>query len=476
MKTFRLFWMLVFFTFTLSCAHHSSFVQTNLENFHEFKLKNGIPVTVKLSEHSRLKSVVLALQGGKGRVPPDRAGLDTVTLKLMNMASEKYSDISRRSLLKKCSASMGVSDAIDYSTYAFKTIDTYFDRIFDLYADLFLHPVMSQRFFDEIITNMKNSYRSNLTDGYARVSTALNNDFFRDHPYAAYLYTTETLDRITLEQVKSFYRQNYVASRIAIFAAGNFDIQELQNRLNRTFGELQRGTSFETPAKAFDTVKNPRLILDAYKGLSKDASYVRGNFPSVPMTHADYWAVALAANILSDILSNIIRTQNGMVYSVWAHPYGKKSSYASISAYRTSDPVKVITLIQKSIEIAAEGKCLSPYKGNGHQDVFVPIEKGLAFYKASASTKYFSGLRTNRAIAGKMAASFILAEDVTAYLKVRDRINAVSAKQVKNAIRKYFQRDNILWAVSAHPDIIEELKKNHRAYAPEYKMAELNIE
>lgn len=476
MKRIRLFLILVFFIFTPSCAHHSSFVKKNLKSFHEFTLQNGIPVIVKTSDHSRLRSVVLTLRGGKGLIPRDKAGLDAVTLKLMNMESKKYPEVTRRTILKKCSASMGVSDDIDYATFAFKTIDTYFDQIFDLYADLFLNPVMSEKYFDEIITNMKNSYRASMTDGYARVSNALNNDFFRDHPYAAYLHTTETLDNITLEDVRSFYKKNYVASRIVIFAAGNFDLDGLKNRLERTFGKIQTGAPFDTPEKAFHVIKNPPLILDAYENLSPDASYVRGNFPSVPITHPDYWAVTLAANILSDILTNIIRTKNSMVYSVWANPYGKKSSYASISAYRTSDPVKIIDLIGQSIDMAASGKCLSPYKGGESTNGFVPISEGLAFYKASSSTKYFSGLRTNRAIAGKMAASFMLTGDVTAYLKTMDQINAVTAEEVKTAILKYFKKNEILWAVSAHPDVIETLKKNHRSYAPEYKMAKLNME
>jgi len=472
MKTTRFFCALIFFTFTLSCTHNNSFVERNLETFHEFKLKNGIPVVVKLSKYSRLRSVVLTLQGGKDLVPENKAGLDAVTLKLMNMESKKYPEIIRRSILKKSSAAIGAGDAIDFSSYSLKTIDSYFDETFDLYADLFLNPVLSQKYFDEIITNMKNAYRSDLTDGYARVSKALNLDFFKNHPYFSYLYNIETLNNITLEEVRAFYKENYSASRIAIFAVGNFDVENLKNKLNNSFGELQKGTPFDTPEKDFKIPEFPPLILDPYTELNKNTAYVRGNFATVPVTHPDHWAVVIASNILSDILSNIIRTQNSMVYSVWSNTYGKRSNYANISAYRTNDPVKVIDLIKESIDIAASGKCLSPYKGNGGSDDYVPISEGLEFYKASSSTKYFSGLRTNQAIASKMAASYIKTGDYTAYLKTMDKINAVSAEEVKAAIINHFKNNSIWWAVTAHPDIIEKLKKNHGSYSPGYKIVE----
>jgi predicted Zn-dependent peptidase len=475
MKIFRIVFALTFIVLTLSCAHtNSSFITENLKTFHEFKLQNGIPVVVKISKQSRLRSVVLTLQGGKDLVPEEKAGIDTVTLKLMNMESKKYSEISRRTILKKSSASIGVSDAIDFSSYTLKTIDSYFDKTFDLYADLFLNPAFSQKYFDEIITNMKNSCRSDLTDGYARVSKALNLSFFKDHPYFSYLYNIETLENIKLEEVKAFYSQNYVASRIAIFAVGNFDIKELKSKLDESFGHLKNGKPFDTPEKSFAIQEPLPLILDSYKELNKGASYVRGNFATVPVTHPDHWAIGIASNILSDILQNIIRTKNSMVYSVWSNNNGKKSNYANISAYRTNDPIKVIDLIKESIDIAASGKCLSPYKGDGGKEDYIPISAGLEFYKASSSTKYFSGLRTNQAIASRMAGSYMSTGDYTSYLKTMDNINAVTAGEVKTAVRKYFKNNNIWWAVTAHPDIIKELKDNHLSYSPEYKISDLN--
>ena len=474
MRIFRIVFALTFLVLTLSCAHkNNSFITENLKSFHEFTLQNGIPVVVKISKQSRLRSIVLTLQGGKGLIPEGKAGIDNITQNLMNMESKKYPEVIRRTILKKSSASIGCSDAIDFSSYSLKTIGSYFNETFDLYADLFLNPVLSQKYFDEIITNMKNSCRSDLTDGYARVSKALNLSFFKDHPYFSYLYNTETLTNIKLEEVKAFYNQNYVASRIAIFAVGNFDIDKLKNKLDESFGRLKKGVPFDTPEKSFTVQKTPPLILDPYKELNKGASYVRGNFATVPVTHPDHWAIGIASNILSDILTNIIRTKNSMVYSVWSNNYGKKSNYANISAYRTNNPVKVIDLIKKSIDIAASGKCLSPYKGDGGEDDYIPISEGLEFYKASASTKYFSGLRTNQAIASRMAGSYMSTGDYTSYLKTRDRINAVTAEEVKASVLKYFKDNNILWAVTAHPDIIEDLQESHKSYAAEYKIVEL---
>ena len=72
-----------------------------------------------------------------------------------------------------------------------------------------------------------------------------------------------------------------------------------------------------------------------------------------------------------------------------------------------------------------------------------------------------------------MAGSYMSTGDYTSYLKTRDRINAVTAEEVKASVLKYFKDNNILWAVTAHPDIIEDLQESHKSYAAEYKIVEL---
>lgn len=455
--------------FSVSCTQ-TDFVQENLKTFHEFKLKNGIPVIVKVTKQSRIQSIVCALKGGKALVPTEKSGLDKVLLRLMAMESKNYSDITRRAILKKTSATISASADLDFTHFYLKTIDTYFDETFDLYADLFMNPTFPEKFFNEVITNMKNQYRSDLTDGYARVSFAVNNSFFNGHPYYSYLYNLQSIENIKHQDIQKFYQNNYVASRTTLFAAGDFNIPNLQKKLDDTFGNMVKGTPYDIPLPDLNGKPNLPLILDAYEELKKEVSYVRGNFAVIPITHKDFWALTLSTKIVSDIMNDIIRTKNSMVYSVWSYIYRKKSNYANITAYRTNNPIKVIDLITESIDIASSGKCLSPYKGNGYTGDYVSIAEGLDFYKRSFATNFYSGLQDNTSIAMKMADSYMLTGDYTNYLRVMDRIKDVSAVDVQRAASTYIKNASKYWAITAHPDTIELIKKNYRSYASTYRM------
>jgi len=457
-----LLWLPVFVNGSMASE---GFVRENLKTFHEFRLGNGIPVVVKKTGQSRIRSVCVAVKGGKALVQADKAGLDKVTAKLMTMESKKYSDVARRALLKKTTATISASDGLDYTQYALKTIDSYFDETFDLFADLFINPAFSERFFNELIISLKSAYRSDLTDGYARASYAVNRQFFAGHPYSSYLYTVKTLEAVTLDDVKKFYKDNYTASRIIVCAVGDFDIDALKKKLDATFGTIGQGTRAEEGGSGFALSPTPPLSLDSYSDLKKEVSYVRGNFPAPGITDTDYWALKLGTSIISDILNDMVRTKNGMAYSVWAHLYAKQSNYGNISIYKTNNPAGVIKLIRKSIDIAAQGRCLSPFTGNGNSGGYVSLEQALDFYKVSFSTKFYSGLQDNTSIALKMADSYVHTGDCLNYLYVMNTVGSVTAQDVVRAVRSYVSGASIYWAVTAHPETVSLLEKDPREYA-----------
>jgi predicted Zn-dependent peptidase len=338
-----------------------------------------------------------------------------------------------------------------------------------------MNPTFPETLFHEVITNLKNSHRSDLTEGYARVSYAVNSAFFSRHPYRGYLCSLDSIDAITRKDVVSFYRTRMRRQNIRICAAGSIDRRRLEQKLNSTFGALQlSGAASLPPVEPLAGPAADLLMLDAYEGLKKDVAYVRGNIVCVSAESPQYWPLVLGADIVSDIMSTIIRTKHGLVYSVWAHPYNHRANYANISAYRTSDPVKLIGLIEKAIEIAAGGNCPNPHPDNADAREFVPFEEGLRYYKSTFSTRYYSGLQTPLSIAQKMASSWIQTGDYRQYLYVMERIRRATPEAVAEAVKNYFHDVPVCWAVTASPELIERVERNANLFAPSYSRITLN--
>lgn len=452
---------------------YSSKESQSLQPFHEFKLNNGIEVFVRQNPMSRMQSIVLSINGGAGTVAPQKAGLDKITLQLMCMASERYPDSARRDILKRTSGVITTSAGLDFATVQLQTIDNYFGQTFDLFLNLIMQPTFPPKLFQETVTNAVNAYRSDLTDGYARASRIANQAFFAHHPYESYLETPATLTGLSLQDVQSFYRHALVAQRLTVFAAGNFNLEALKELLNETIGRLPEGTAAPAAPRHFAQSDRTILLLDTNAQLSPDVSYLRGNVAVASPDQSDYWPLELAGKLISDIMNDILRTRNGLVYSSWAAINDKKANYGNISAYRTSDPLKALKLITAAIDVAAQGKCVSPYGQKEIPGTYLEIKKALEFYKTAFSTEYYAGIQDNAAVALRMAVAHNSYGDCRQFLYSVDRVNQVSSRDIVRVVKRYFKKEHIIWGLSAHPDTIAAIKKNNSPDIPAYEIVTL---
>jgi len=431
----------------------------NLQSFHEFKLQNGITVIVRQNPLSRMHSIVLGINGGAGTIAPQKAGLDKIALQLMCMASERYPDTTRREILKRTSSVINARSDLDFATIQMQTIDTYFTETFDLFLNLIMQPAFPAELFQETVTNTINAYRSDMTDGYARASLIANQALFTEHPYQASIETPATLKSLALQDVQNFYRHTLVAKRLTVFASGKFNLDALKNRLNTTIGLLPTGAAAPAVKRRFSRMGSVRLLLDTNTQLSPEVSYLRGNFTIAPPNHSDYWALELSGKMLSDIMNDILRTRNGLVYSTWSVMYNKKTNYGSVAAYRTSDPLKTMERIHTAIDIITQGNCVSPYSQEKLPGTYIEIDKALGFYKTAFSTEYYSGIQENAAVALRMAAAHYRYGNSQQFLHNVESVNQISAKDIVRVVKRYLKKDRILWALSAHPDTITDVIK-----------------
>ncbi len=457
----------------LSACVQQQPVTEKLQSFHEFKLRNDVQVFVRQNPLSRMQSIVLCINGGASAVTPQKAGLGKIALQLMCMASERYPDSTRRDILKRTSSTINAQYGLDFATIQMQTIDTYFAQTFDLYLNLILQPTFPPELFKETVTNAINAYRSSLTDGYARASRVVNKTFFANHPYESYIDTPSTLKDLSIQDIQGFYRRTMVAPRLTIFAAGNFNLAALEKQLNQTIGALPGGPAAPDAPRRFSRNKQARLLLDTNAQLSPDVSYLRGDFAVAPPNHSDYWPLKLASKLLSDIMNDILRTRNGLVYSTWSAIHNKKANYGTLAAYRTSDPLKAIELITAAIDVASQGKCVSPYSQKDLPGTYLEIEKALGFYKEAFSTEYYQGIQDNAAIALHMTTAYNNYGDCRQFLKNVKTVNQISTRDIVRVVKRYMKKNSITWALSAHPDTIATIKKNNSPDIPAYENATL---
>ncbi len=452
----------------------NDFARENLESFTAARLKNGIPVIIKRSSTNRILTLKAVFTGHVSYTPLDKAGLEAVMLTMLTRGSAHfpYADV-QRTTFETSSAIVPRYGSYDLTSLDLVTIDTYFPRLFPLYADALMHPSWNAEEFPRVLSDFKLEKQQAETDPFSSAVARLDEKFFAGHPYAAsWAGVGDSLDRISVDDLRAAWSRAMTSGRIYLIAVGEFDPKSLLPMLEDTFGSLPVSAAARPEVPPFQGTVTPDLILSPFPR-SEGLAYVRGEFAMPAPDSPDYPASLVAFNLLDDILFEILRTRNGACYSVEANVDGATASFGDITVFRTTVPGKVKPLVDQAIAVLASGHSMSGNvtvsaagksglgsAADAKAEAFVSVADALPFYKLKFLTQFYSGQQTNRLIASQIAGSIFYHGDYRNYLLLTDRIGAVTAEDVVRVAKRYLVDNPVLWIVLGDPALLKDVKKD----------------
>jgi len=244
-------------------------------------------------------------------------------------------------------------------------------------------------------------------------------------------------DSINLAKVKrakllSIKNEFFVPRRVIIAAAGDFNTDSLKNTLTELFAKWKHGDSTR--------VKAPELEFNEQKGIfasEKDISQANITMaaPFVKRPHPDYYQAAIASYILggssfSSRLTNTIRTQHGLAYSIYSFAQSdyEDTGLVGISLQTKAESAKTaLQMIKEECrKLGQEG----------------PTEEELIFAKKSLIESIPAMFENAETTANTFAASELNGRSQDHFKEYPEKIKAVTAEQVKAMAAKYFNPDS----------------------------------
>ncbi len=454
----------------------NSFAKENLGSFEVTALSNGIPVIFKKNSTNRIFALRIVLRGHTVFTPPEKAGIEAITLGMLTKGSEKYPyEEIQRLLYEKTSAIGPAFGSSDMTSFGLTTLTKYVPELVDVFTDSFLHPRWDPARFAELMNDFKVSKQRNDNDPYSVSVTLLHKQLFANHPYyAEWSGVDDSLANVTLQDVVDYYNSMIVPSRLFVVAVGDFDSRQLFGMLDSTLGRMSGPTLMVPHPGSLAKNVRSKLVEKAFPE-SKGLAYLRGGFVLPPPDSSEYPAVLIALNMLDDILYDTVRTQHGAAYSVSARTYGLAANYGSISIYKTTEPGSVKPYVDESIRILASGQCLAARidasaagkSGIGAQadtrdtkGSYVPISAALSFYKDQFVTGFYAGQATNLSVSSQIASSVVYHGDFRDYLLLMDRIAAVTPEQIVSVTGRYLLDAPMLWVAVGSEDVLSTINRS----------------
>ena len=241
--------------------------------------------------------------------------------------------------------------------------------------------------------------------------------------------TEESVKGFTAEEIRKYYRERYTKDNILIVVSGNFDKDEIIQKINEYFGKLA------------DTKVDRREKIDFSFNAGKKTVPKDINQVNICISHKseDYNS---EKKVYTDILSNIIggsmssrlfqeiREKNGLAYSVYTYNQYYLSGGLTSTYIGTN-----LESYEKAIEIT-----LLEFKKLRENGV---TEEELQKSKNKYISRISFAMENPRSRMGILGNYYIRKNEILDTEKLKNKVNAVRLEDVNNFARTKYLEENI---------------------------------
>ena len=420
-----------------------------LEKPQEFKLKNGIKVLVV--ENHKLPRVAYSLSiDNRPIIEGEKAG---VTSLLGSILGNGTTTISKDEFNEEIDF-LGASLNIGFSGGFASTLTRNNERVVEFMADAVINPLLSEEEFnkekDKLIESLKADKKS--LDAIAgRVGGALS--YGKNHAYGEFI-TEETLNNITFEDVLEYHKKYFKPNNSYLVVIGDVNYKEIKSLISEKFGAWKKGKSHTDPIPLLTPNVNLTEINFIDLPTATQSSISVTNNVDLKMNDKDYHAALITNNILGGggegYLFKNLREDKGYTYGAYS---SLGSSRYGVSRFTAGAKVRNVVTDSAVVEIIKEINRIKT------ENVDAELLK-------NAKAKYVGNFirRIESPQVGAKYAVDIKLNDLPKdfYETYLEKINAVSAEDVKRVANKYFNYPNgtRIIVVGKGSDVADNLTEN----------------
>lgn len=283
----------------------------------EVFLNNGIKLIYKKTM-SKLTSVSVSIDAGACK-EKEILGLAHATEHMVYKGTKNRSE---ENINKELSRVFGFQNAMTnypYVIYYGTMLSEDFEKALELFSDIIINPIFEEKGFKEEIDVIKEELREwdEEVDQFCEDKLFLNSFAKRRIKYPI-IGTMESLNKITLSDIKNYYLENYSPQNTSIAVVSSLDIDKIQVIIERYFGDWINNSNYNK----YNEVTYDKDSFGIYKDIKEgtNGAKVEIIFPIDELNFDELKALRIFNEYFGEgvnsLLFDRLRTKNGLVYDV----------------------------------------------------------------------------------------------------------------------------------------------------------------
>ena len=219
-------------------------------------------------------------------------------------------------------------------------------------------PDFPQDAYQRELNRMKLAVKARKQSPAALASKAFNEAVFGDHPYASPASgTNESLEKMTLEKVRAFYKQYYVASNATVAIVGNVERWQAEEIVKAVVSNLPAGEKPTALPEVQALTEAKKVIID----YPSAQTHIFVGQPGIKRGDEDYFSLYVAnhpfgGSGFTSRLVDVIREENGLAYSVYSYfsPLREAGPFTMGMQTKTEQTEKALELLDQQLRLYVE--------------------------------------------------------------------------------------------------------------------------
>ncbi|GAA0712981.1 hypothetical protein GCM10009430_04100 [Aquimarina litoralis] len=418
----------------------------NLGEPYTFKMGNGL--TVLVVENKKLPRITVSLSlDNPPNAEGEKAGIEAIASEMIGKGTKNISKDAFNEEVDFLGAFVNVGASGGFA----QSLSKYSDRIIELFADASLNPNFTQEELDlekkKLIEGIKSG--ENSAEAVAsRVRSVLA--YGKNHPAGEYI-TEKTVSNITLADVETYYRKNFVPANAYMVISGDINNDKAKELVEKHFTSW---TSGKAPSFGIPDVKDAQYrqinFIDMPNAVQTEMAVM--NISDLKMADEDHHAALVTNYILGGSFGSYV---NMNLREEHGYTYGARSTMPRNKNFKTA--FRVTAKVRNMVTDSAVVETLKEIKRIRTEDVDDEVLKNA---KAKFLGNFILASENDRTIASRSIDIKTQNLPKDFYETFIAKINAVSKADIKRIANKYFNLDKArIVLVGKGSDVLENLEK-----------------
>ncbi len=324
--------------------------------------------------------------------------------------------------------------SLDDTTYYIAATASKTDDCIDLIADWLARPSFTQADFQREHGVVQRELEMGRDSPQRQLWYAHMQNSYGTHPAAVPTIGLQApLAGLTYADVLDYHRRMYVPQNVLFIVVGDVEAEKVLDRACRSFAGFRPGRVPAFALPAVEPLAATRRVVFTQKSVTEAAETL--SFQTVPLVHEDLYPLDVLSYVLtngeSSRLVQAIQRRDRLVTDISSSSWTPAWGTGQFSFSFRCDPDKADS---------AEKALLDELGKVVRQGV---TDEELARAKRQKVADFVYSQQTVQSQAGTLGSDFLSTDDVEFSRKYTDRIQKVTAGQVRAAARKYFTFDRM---------------------------------